>query len=175
MGILNRGEVKSAEEIEYNHLVKKERTKIANMVARKPEIRKICCICGKEDSLILHNKDNPYFISFICRDCRDNPENLKKAEECRFDIRTMMDKSTLSSKNFTDTDVKKIVDDFLNDIVSIGAYCNKIGISRHQFNQLVDRYAKIFEIKNIKKTVNAHTNKVNRLRLSELAIERNSI
>lgn len=175
MGILNRGMNKSKEEIEYYHSIKKERTKIANMVARKPEIRKICCICGEDNSLILHNKDNPYFISFICRNCRDNPENLKKAEECRFDIRTMMDKSTLSSKNFTDSDVKKIVDDFLNDIVSIGAYCDKIGISRHQFNQLVDRYAMIFEIKNIKKTVNAHTNKVNRLRLSELATERNNI
>lgn len=171
-----RGRKKSTpEEKAKAKYIKKERVKIANMVARKPEIKKQCCICGKEDSPILHNKSNPYIITFLCRSCRTDIKNLEKAEQSRFDIRSIMDKATLSSKNFTDVDVKIIVDEYLKDIVSIGAYCDKIGISRHQFNQLIDRYAEIYKVETIRKTINCHTNKVNRVKLSELAIERNSI
>ena len=42
----------------------KERVKIANLVARKPEIEKVCCICGKPGN-ILHNRQDPYYITFI--------------------------------------------------------------------------------------------------------------
>ena len=153
--------------------LKKDRIKIANMVARKPEIQKHCCICGNTDAQILHNKNNPYMITFICKDCRNDADKLELAKTYRFDIRSIMSKSTLSAKSFTDTDVKDIVDGFLNELLSIGAYCDKIGISRHQFNEIVKRYAVIFDIPTIKKTVDAHTNKINRENLSELAIERN--
>lgn len=153
--------------------MKKDRIKIANMIARKPEIRKQCCICGNTDAQILHNRNNPYMISFICKECRSDIDKLEEAKKCRFDIRSIMDKSTLSTKSFTDTDVKDIVDGFLNDLVSIGAYCEKLGISRHQFNGIVKRYAIIFNMPTIKKTVDSHTNKINRENLSELAFERN--
>lgn len=153
--------------------LKKDRIKIANMIARKPEIQKHCCICGNTDAQILHNKNNPYMITFICKDCRNDAEKLESAKSYRFDIRSVMDKSTLSAKSFIDTDVKAIVDGFLNDLLSIGAYCTKIGISRHQFNEIVKRYATLFDMPTIKKTVDAHTNKINRENLSELALERN--
>lgn len=153
--------------------LKKDRIKIANMIARKPEIQKHCCICGNTDAQILHNRNNPYMITFICKDCRSDVEKLEIANKSRFDIRSIMNKSTLSAKSFTDKDVKEVVDGFLNELLSIGAYCEKIGISRHQFNEIVKRYAVIFDIPTIKKTIDAHTNKVNRENLSELALERN--
>ena len=153
---------------------KRDRMRIANMVKRKPEIQKHCCICGKEEAEILHNKRNPYVITFICRECRADEEKLKQAEDYRFDIREIMNKSTLSTKNFTNEDVKKIVDDYLFEITSIGAYCDKAGVSRHQFNQLLERYKIIYNDPAIKKKILNHANKVNRENLSKLAYERNN-
>lgn len=156
------------------------RTRIANMVARKPEIKKQCCICGSTDAQILHNRIDPYndksiyMITFICKNCRNDANKLKQAEQKRFDIRSIMDKSKLSVKSYTDIDVKHIVDEYLNDLVPIGEYCNKIGISRHLFNGLVKRYAELFKMPNIKKTIDSHTNKLNRIKLSEAAIKRNN-
>ena len=152
---------------------KKDRMRIANMVRRKPEIEKKCCICGKDNAEILHNKKNPYVVAFICKECRNNEENLNQAEKLRFDIRELMDKSTLSTKNFTKDDVKKLVEDYLMEISSIGAYCNKIGISRHQFNQLMERYKDMYNDPSIRKKIINHANKVNRETLSKLAYERN--
>ena len=53
----------------------KIRVKVANMVARKSEINKKCCICGKEGK-ILHNKQDPYYIAFICDECKKDANNL---------------------------------------------------------------------------------------------------
>ena len=153
---------------------RKERVRIANMVKRKPELRKICCICGKDDAEILHNKDNPYLISFICLECRKNAKNILKARRRRFDLREVVDKSKLSTKNFTNRDVKLIIDSFLLDVVSIGEYCKKTGISRYQFNQLLDRYKYICDDAIIKERVANHTNKVNRKTLSKVITEKNS-
>ena len=154
---------------------KKDRVRIANMVKRKPEIEKHCCICGRDDAEILHNKKNPYNITFICRECRADDDKLKEAENYRFDIREIMNKSTLSAKNFVEGDVKSLVEDYLFEVTSIGAYCDKVGISRHQFNQLIDRYSFIYDDKSIKKKVLNHANKINRENLSKLAYERNRI
>ena len=168
------------EERKRSQQLKVVRTRIANMVARKPEIQKKCCICGNENAQILHNRLDPYndksiyMITFICRDCRNDADKLKQAEQKRFDVRSIMDKSKLSVKSYTDIDVKRIVDDYLNELLPIGEYCNKIGISRHLFNGLVKRYAKTFKMPNIKKTIDSHTNKLNRIKLSECAIKRNN-
>ena len=142
--IVRKKEMTWEERVKSKQL-KVTRTRIANMVARKPEIKKVCCICGSTDAQILHNKVNPYIITFICKDCRNDEEKLNLAEKKRFDIRSQMNKSKLSVKNFTDVDVKQIVD-----------------------------YAALFNIPTIKKTIDAHTNKINRVKLSECANERNN-
>lgn len=152
---------------------KKDRMRIANMVKRKPEIEKHCCICGKDNAEILHNKKNPYVITFICKECRADEDKLAQAEKTRFDIREIMDKSTLSTKNFVKEDVKKLVENYLMETISIGAYCTKIGISRHQFNQLMERYKKMYNDPSIRKKIINHANKVNRETLSKLAFIRN--
>lgn len=153
---------------------KKDRMRIANMVRRKPELEKHCCICGSDDAEILHNKKNPYVIAFICKECRADAFKLQEAEKHRFDIREVMDKSKLSTKNFTNEDLKAIVESYLFETISIGAYCDKLGISRYQFNQLVERYGIIYDDPTIKKKIINHTNNVNRKTLSKLAYERNN-
>lgn len=165
----------SEEERKESNDMKKIRIRIANMVARKPEIEKKCCICGKEKAPILHNKINPYMITFICRECRENENNIKVAESKRIDIRAYMDKSKLSSKSFLESDVKRIVETYLSPrtILSIGAYCKEIGISRHQFNQLVERYSVIYNDSDIKKKIIQHSNAVNNNKLSEIASRKN--
>lgn len=130
----------------------KIRVKIRNFVARKPEINKNCCICGKPGK-ILHNRQDPYYISFICDECRRVPENLQLAVERRFDIRTKMDKTKLSVHNFTDEMIIRIIVGYMNSNKSIGDYCNEVGISRYQFNQLQDYYDKLFPTQNIKQLI----------------------
>ena len=73
------------EQREISENRQRERVRIANMVSRKPEIKKDCCICGKPGN-ILHNKeDNSYFITFLCTECRKNETNIIEAEKYRFD------------------------------------------------------------------------------------------
>ena len=71
--------MKLVDELAHREKEKKERIRIANMVKRKPELKKVCCICGNSAE-ILHNKKNPYFISFICSNCRMDINKLKIAE-----------------------------------------------------------------------------------------------
>lgn len=144
------------------------RVKIANLVARKPEIKRECCICGNPGK-ILHNKQDPYYITFICDDCRKDISNLTIAEEHRFDIRTKLDKSNLSINNLTQQEVIRIVVGFMNDTISIGDYCNKEGISRHQFNQLLKRYQEIFPNQPIEQLIKNKSNRVQKEKLTKIA------
>ena len=152
---------------------KKDRTKIANLVARKPEIKKRCCICGSTEAKILHNDKNPYCISFICDECREVPENVEKAKLERIDIRRKLNCEALSAKSFSDIDVKVLVDEYLSKLISIGAYCEEKHISRHVFNKLIERYEKIYNDVGVHKRVTNHSNKINRDKLSKIAYIRN--
>ena len=148
-----------------------ERVKIANLIARKPEIQKICCICGKEGK-ILHNRENPYYITFICDECKKGPENINKAEKTRFDVREKLDKANLCVHNFKDDQIIEMVESYMNDIISVGDYCDKIGISRHQFNQIIDRYKKLFPRKNMDRIIKNRTRKVQSEKLKRIAEEK---
>ena len=132
----------------------RERVKIANLVARKPEIENICCICGKKGT-ILHNYDDPYYITFLCSECRKDPRNLILAEERRFDLRAKISKSKINVSNFTDQEVTRIVVGYMNneEAKSIGEYCDSIKISRYQFNHLIDRYDELFPSQDIKNLI----------------------
>lgn len=144
----------------------KERVRIANMVSRKPEIKKECCLCGKPGN-ILHNKtDNPYYITFLCNECRKNESNISKAEKYRFDLRTKLDKSYLSAKTFAEQDVKQLISEFLSSILSLGEFCDEKGLSRHQFNKIIERYDSMDPEFGIRKRIKIHSNKIqeNKLR-----------
>lgn len=138
-----------------------ERVKIANLIARKPEIQKICCICGKEGK-ILHNRKNPYYITFICDECKKDPKNINKAEKTRFDVREKLDKANLCVHNFRGKQIKDITENYLKNNLSIGDYCQSIGISRHQFKQVMYRYNEIYSKKNIcvENKIKKHSNAV---------------
>lgn len=137
----------------------KERVKIANLVARKPEIEKVCCICGKPGN-ILHNRQDPYYITFICDECKKDPNNLIIAEESRFDLRTKLDKTNLCIKNYTKEEIIRIVVGYMNDTISIGDYCDKLNMTRYQFSQLISYYDKIFPKQNIRQLVTNRSNKI---------------
>lgn len=149
----------------------KERVKIINLIRRKPEIKKICCICGKPGK-ILHNRQDPYYITFICDECKKDKNNLIIAEENRFDVRTKLDKDHLSTHNFTDEEVVRIVVGFMNGILSKGEYCNKIGISRYQFDQIVKRYKQLFPRQNIQAMIKKQSNKIKSNKFKKLSEER---
>lgn len=153
---------------------KRDRMRINVMVKRKPEIVQHCCICGNENTQILHNAVNPYKITFICKNCRADTDKLKKAEKCRFDIRDIMDKSKMSGKTFSEKDVQNIVENYLFDVISIQDYCYKIGISRCKFNSLIERYTKLYDNPLIRKMIINHSNNINAKKLSVLALERNN-
>lgn len=136
-----------------------ERIKIINLIARKSEIKKICCICGRKGKN-LHNKKNPYYITFICDKCRQEPNNLIIAKATRFDVRTRLDKKHLSVHLFSKKDIKNIIENYLTKKVSIGEYCESIGITRYQFNQIMQKYNKLHSKKNlyVQNKVKQHSN-----------------
>lgn len=146
--------------------------KIATMVRRKNEIEKYCCICGNKNAQILHNYNNPFVISFICKKCRADKSKLAQAEKLRFDIREIMDKSKISSKNFSEKDVMNLVENYLFEKVSITDYCKEIGISYHIFSHLIERYKLLFDKPNIKKVMLNHSNALRNEKLSAVALER---
>ena len=65
-----------------------------------------------------------------------------------------------------------MVESYMNDIVSVGDYCDKIGISRHQFNQIIDRYKKLFPRKNMDRIIKNRTRKVQSEKLKRIAEEK---
>ena len=152
---------------------KLERMRICNLVKRYSDIDKHCCICGSKNTQILHNEDNSFLIAFICKKCRADKSKLTQAKKLRFDIREKLDKSKMSTKTFSEKDVKELVENYLFDILSIEAYCDKIGISRYKFNQIIEKYKIIFNDNSIRKQILNHANKINALKLSALALERN--
>lgn len=157
------------EQLKEAKAVQLERVRITNLVARKSEIVKKCCICGKLNAPILHNPnnlDNPYMITFLCWNCRKDPDKLQKAEEYRFDIREKLNKSNLNTRNITDEETVKIINGYMKEMLSIVEYCEKIGISRHQFNKLLDRYEELIPDQPIRDLV---FNKSKALRTAKLS------
>lgn len=116
----------------------KERVRITNLVNRSHRFEKVCCICGKEAE-ILHNRKRPYYIAFICRECRKDSIKLKEAEKYRFDLRDEISSVT----NFTDDKVTSLIEGYISENKNIGDYCNIHQISRYQFNKLIEKYEKI--------------------------------
>lgn len=127
----------------------RERVKITNLVSRNKQIRRVCCICYKEPSEILHNEKEPYKIAFICKDCRKDAYNLKLAKQKRFDIREKLVTKGTSVKNFTDETIVRIVLIYMNNKISIQKYCDKLKLSRYQFSQILKRYNQLFPNQNI--------------------------
>ena len=166
----NRGK-KRLTETEKKNAIKwqNERVRIANLVARKPEIQKVCCICGKEGK-ILHNRKDPYYITFICDECKKDPNNLIVAEESRFDLRLKLDKSNLCIHTLNDEQIIRLVMGYMNEdnIISIGDYCNKMQISRHQFNQIIKRYKELFPNQQIDTLIKSRTRKIQSEKLKKI-------
>lgn len=167
-----------------NKLTSKEmqklRVKIANMVARDKTIDRRCCICGKENAEILHNQKNPYLIAFLCRTCRTDKNNIKKAKSCRFNLREHKskitelteDKTFLHTNQYTPETVKGITKRYLLKSYdkNFGEYCKEIGLSRYQFNSILELYKKYFP--EDKETINKVHEKSKVIQRERLSIDR---
>ena len=163
---------------------KKERIRITNLVARDETLDRKCCICGKENSAILHNKENPNLITFLCMECRKNKENIKEAEKHRFDLQEYRDnqlkeredKYYVGTKKFSAEEVREIIEgyDKHSNILTFGEYAEQNGLSRHQFNQLQERYIEFFpERAYVITAIHNRSKAIQRNKLSIAAIERN--
>lgn len=143
-----------------------DRAKIAHFV-RRNNVEKKCVICGK-DGFILHNRENPYMISFICKDCRKDENNVKIAESKRFDIRDVVPKKGAKIlKTSTDEYITKVVENYLHNTLPIREYCKKIGISTNQFHTVVKRYEELHPNQPIEDYIINHRNTVHRHRIKE--------
>ena len=145
-------------QIAYNH--QKQRVRIANYVARHPDIDKTCSVCGERPGSIIHNVDDPYYISFICEECNKDNANKTIAIEQRRDIRQEIKSDRIKINRLTDAQIKRYVLDYMNDYISIGAYCKKVNITRYQFNQIVKRYGELFPKQPIFDMVTSHSNAI---------------
>lgn len=155
-----RGRKRLTEEQKVAYLKwQNERVKIANLIARKANIAKTCCICNKPGK-ILHNRQDPYYIAFICDECKKIPANLEYAEENRFDLRTILDRNNLGTVHFSDEEITRFVIGYMNENLSLGDYCNEHKISRYQFNQFINKYNQIFPEQNIKTLIKTHSKKI---------------
>lgn len=144
----------------------KQRVKIANMIARETNLEKKCCICGKKEAEILHNAENPYFITFLCRQCRKNKDNIEEAKLHRFDLEEYRKEQVanrdssyyLNTKKLSSEEVKDIIYGYIapSNTLTIGAYARKLGISRYQFNQIIKRYDEYFPNSKIEERIGIH-------------------
>lgn len=155
----------------------KQRVRITNTVARDNTIDKKCCICGKENSPILHNNDNPNMITFLCAECRKDKSNLEKAEQYRFNLEehkqkqleNREDNSYLDTRKFTEQEVKDLVENFTNvkNTLTFGEYCEANNISRYQFNKITELYGEYFpDRKTMVRIVKEKSKAIQRYRLS---------
>lgn len=169
--VWSRGKKKlTPEQLKKAKDLQKTRVKITNLVARRPEINKSCVICGKPGH-ILHNKQNPYFISFICDECSKDSNNIRVAESKRFDLRDRINKYNTSVSNFSDKDIKNIIEGYLKitNILSISEYCSKLHISRHQFNLCIDKYSDLTNKNNIHALIKSKTNNLRMNKLNKIS------
>lgn len=181
----NRGRKKATpEQKQRAREWQRERVRITNLVARDETISKKCCICGKDNSTILHNKENPYLITFLCKECRKDKDNIVKAEQYRFDLqeyrdnqlREREDKYYIDTKKFSEEEVKEIVEgyDKHSNLLTFGEYAEQNGLSRHQFNQLQERYLEFFPDKEYVITaIHNRSKAIQKNKLSNAAIDRN--
>lgn len=138
-----RGRHKATQEQkELAQKYQKDRVKITNIVARRPNIERKCCICGKEGT-ILHNKENPYYITFICKDCRKDENKRLEAENHRFNLLDIVNEKKLGIRNYSDEEIKKILDEYPKDM-NMGDFCNKYNISRYLLNEMVTKYCELY-------------------------------
>jgi paraquat-inducible protein B len=160
------------------------RVKITNAVSRDKELNRKCCICGKEDSPILHNRENPTYITFLCTECRKDKEKVKQAEQYRFDLKEHKEQQVenrdtnryLDTRKFSKEEVKSIVEGYTAsaNIQTYGEYCEKNNLSRHQFNALLERYKEYFpRNKGMIDKVHNRSKAIQRNKLSGAANDRN--
>lgn len=160
------GRPRKGEVVERDNSWDNTRVKISHFV-RRNGIEKTCVICGGQGA-IMHNRENPYKIAFICDECRKDPDKEKKAEQLRFDIRNKVPKKgTHILKTSTDEYITKVVRNYINDTIPIREYCRKIGISNSQFHTILNRFKELYPDQPIDDYIKSHRDTVHRNRIRE--------
>ena len=160
------GRPKKGEVVQRDYAWDNTRTRISHLV-RRNGIEKKCVICGKPGN-IMHNKENPYMIAFICNECKNDPEKDAMAEKLRFDIRDKVARPGTHILTYSsDEYVTRIIENYLQDILPIREYCHKVGISNKQFHTLLDKYKEMYPDQPIEDFIKSHRNRVHRHRIRE--------
>ena len=133
----------------------KSRMKVANLVARSKEIDRNCVICGNLGKIV-HNIEDPYYITFICDECKKDDKKYKLALTKRRDIRESLEKRYLHSNLLSDKQVREIVNNYMHDYLTIKDYCLKINITRYAFNRILKIYDQLYPEQNINDLVIHH-------------------
>ena len=138
--------------------MKHQRVYIKNFINRRFIGEKQCAVCSSNENLsVIHNKENPYQISFICRDCkskltRKDLENLPKVDILK---NIEVNKRYSHSKDLIlDSKMKFIVEHSLETDLSMMNYLKSHNISYHRFKIATKIYEK--EVAPIEKDIKNH-------------------
>ena len=138
--------------------MKHQRVYIKNFINRRFIGEKQCAVCSSNENLsVIHNKENPYQISFICKDCksklaRKDLENLPKVDILK---NIEVNKRYSHSKDLIlDSKMKFIVEHSLETDLSMMNYLKSHNISYHRFKIATKIYEK--EVAPIEKDIKNH-------------------
>lgn len=148
----------SVAQVKAANNLQKNRVKIANIVARHPNLSRECRICGKSGK-ILHNRTSPYYITFICDECRkqyrESEQFKDKVNATRFNLKEYQIESNKYNKvsKLSDKEVTDTVREFIKNHTFISSFCEYSNISRYHFTKLLIRYNELYPEEYIYKKV----------------------
>lgn len=134
-----------------------QRVYIGNFIRRHYTGSRKCVNCGKEPTTIVHNKKDPYKISFICDDCRLGLDEEQLASLKKISLLDYVDNNQKYSpiKNITLTeDLKNILEGILKTDLPLLTYLKENNISSYRYNKILDLYEK--EVGPIKDKIKQH-------------------
>ena len=142
----------------YFDNMKQQRVYIKNFINRRFIGKKECAICNIEENLsVVHNKENPYQISFICKNCRSKISKDKLEKLPKVDILKNIEinpKYSHSKDLVLDSKMKFIIEHSLETDMSMMNYLKSQKISYHKFKIATKLYEK--EVAPIEKDIKNH-------------------
>lgn len=137
-----------------------QRIYIGNFVARHYKDKKECVVCGSDSEIsIIHNPDDAYSISFICKNCRMKLNRQDLLNLPKINILEHIDlnrKFSHSSNLVLDSRIKFILEHALQTEKSLMEYLRENKLSYSKYKKAIALYEK--DVKPIKNELRKHFN-----------------